>query len=163
MTRPIERKVYDYLMENGPTPKPKLVESLGFCEGWCPSYRQREEWGITTFQVELPKTGYGGRAEGIFYVFGEHSQEAIVEAWIEENAPEALKDEEEAKRIIDTFRREGRNCRRALRSVLDRYDVGKVGAGGLRGKLGERGGVCPLCDEEFSGFLPTHLQDCPER
>jgi len=134
-------KVYDYLMENGPSDLQSVYH---------PSSDTRIRENICRFKLSSSpvtvSTSPGTRMVSVYYISGVHTRKEVLRAFNEIN--DGILVDLPSKSLIQRISPEFRDA------AIEEFDLSFDNVGGAQGNSG---GVCPHCGEAYEGQLPTHL------
>ena len=136
--------VYSHLVNRGPATLQDLPRK--------PTQSEKED-GVRRFKLSNSVTGStqapGGRTKPVYYIRPRHSPKSVLETWRDANpsAIESLSRWSIHQRVAN---QEG--WTEASAEVFGPFHHSRA-TGGPK----EKGGDCPLCDEEYSGDLRNHL------
>jgi hypothetical protein len=147
-------KLWDELIERGPQPTKELNADTGKVP-----YPTRLA-GLTNFRPTTSTNGGavsgGGHKLTIYYIEGEHTPRQVVEAWFEANPHTVETHTKHA--LTHRMAKYGSEYAAAVLDILDETDNSEPHATGNTGPTAY--GACPICDEDLSGSLASHLPDC---
>lgn len=105
-----------HLKKHGPTPVPDLP---------VPNVRpEHKSEGLAVFKLKKtvgPGVPIGGRTTNVAYLMGRHSEEEVVESWVEAN-PEAVETESRRRSLSIRIGSHGDDWRDAFRSIRRRIE-----------------------------------------
>ncbi len=141
--------IYTQLLNRGP-------QTMRELDGTRISPKQRQD-GVMKFNPSCNASGgYGnpsGRTLPIYYIEGKHTENTVIQKWLEVN-------DKQLKRVTDPMLHKrisayGTAFKEASREVLDNPATHDGYSG--EDNPYEPGGTCPMCGEEYSKNLPSHL------